>query len=76
MNGTDNTEQERSINTLYLGHVDNDSGYSVFKLDIKLVISINRVVVIPTSQIGINQINKVGFQRSNHRGFSLKIEIV
>ena len=30
---TNDTEQERSINTLYLGRAENGSGHVVFKLD-------------------------------------------
>ena len=43
---TNNTETERSIDSLYLGRSDNSSGQSVFKLDTKAVMSVNRVVVI------------------------------
>ena len=46
--GTNNTEQERSIDVLYLGWVENGSSHIVFKLDTKAVVLVNRVVVIPT----------------------------
>ena len=55
--GTNDTEQERSINTLYLGRTDNSSGCIVFKLNTKAVVSVNRVVAIPTQRTIINQVN-------------------
>ena len=60
MGGTNDTEQERLINTLYLGFTDNDSGHIVFKLDTKVVVSVNRVVVTPTPQTIINRVNQMG----------------
>ena len=55
--GTNDTEQERSINALYLGRTDNGRGHTAFKLDVKADDSINRVVVIPTPQTIINRVN-------------------
>ena len=48
--GTNDIEQETSTDTLYLGQVDNGSGHLVFKLDTKVVVSANRVVIIPTTK--------------------------
>ena len=45
---TNDTDEERSIDALYLGRADNGSGHIVFKLDTKAVVSVNRVVLIPT----------------------------
>ena len=39
--GTNDTEQERSIDALYLGRTDNGSGCVVFKFDTKVVVSVN-----------------------------------
>ena len=55
--GTNNIEQERSIDTLYLGRTDNRSDHIIFKLDTKVVVSVNRVVVIPTPQTIVDRIN-------------------
>lgn len=60
MGSTNDIEQERSINALYLGRADNGSGHNVFKLDTRAVVSVNRVAVIPTPQTIIDQINKMG----------------
>ena len=66
--GTDNTEQERSINALYLGRADNGSGHIVFKLDTKAVVSANRVVVIPTSKVVIDRVNEMGISEKQPEG--------
>ena len=68
MGGTIDTEQEKSINALYLGHTDNGSGHIVFKLDTKAVISVNRVVVIPTPRTIINQVNQMGASENQPEG--------
>ena len=59
MDGTNDTEQKRSINTLYLGRVENGSSHIIFKLDTKAAVLVNRVVIIPTSKTVINCINKM-----------------
>jgi hypothetical protein len=51
--GTNSTDQERLIDSLYVGRVDNGSGHEVFKLKTKQVVSVNRVTVIPTSEAAI-----------------------
>ena len=58
--GINDIEKERSIHALYLGHTDNDSGHIVFKLDTKAVVSVNRVMEIPTPQTIIDRINQIG----------------
>ena len=58
--GTNDTEQERSIDALYLGQADNGSGHNVFNLSTKAVVSVNRVVVIPTPQTVIERVNAMG----------------
>ena len=55
--GTNDTEQERSIDALYLSRTDNGSAHIVFKLDTNAVVLVNRVVVIPTQGTIINQVN-------------------
>ena len=64
MGGTNNTEQERSNDALYLGRMDNGSSHIVFKLDTKVVVSVNRVVVIPTPQTIIDQVDQMGASES------------
>ena len=58
--GTNDTEQERSISTLYLSHMDNGSGHIAFKSDTKAVVSVNRAVVIPTLRTIVDQVNQLG----------------
>ena len=53
-------EKERSVDVLYLGRNDNGSGHLVFKLDTKLVISINSFTMINTPTSVIDRINKMG----------------
>jgi hypothetical protein len=48
--GTNSTDIERSIDALYIGRADNGSGHSVFKLNKKQVVSVNRVTEISTSE--------------------------
>ena len=50
LGGSNGTELERSMNTLYLWRTDNNSGHIVFNIDTKAVVSVNRVVVILTQQ--------------------------
>jgi hypothetical protein len=39
--GSNNTEQERSIDSIYIGRADNGSGHVVFKLNTKQPVSVN-----------------------------------
>lgn len=68
MGDTNDTEQERSINALHLGQAENCSGHIVFKLDIKVVVSINRVVIILTSKTVIDPINKIKILKKQPEG--------
>ena len=58
--GTNSIDQVRSINALYLGRAENGSGHIVFKLDTKAVVSVNRIVVIPTPTTIIDRVNEMG----------------
>ena len=53
-------QQYRSIDVLYLGRTEIGSGHIVFKLDTKAVVSVNRVVVIPTPTTIIDRVNEMG----------------
>lgn len=44
---TNDAEEERSVNALYLDPADNRCGHTVFKLQIKQPISVPRVTLIP-----------------------------
>jgi hypothetical protein len=66
--GTNSTEQERSIDSLYIGRADNGSGHTVFKLSPKQVVSVNRVTIIPTSESNIRTVNDIGEQESQPEG--------
>jgi hypothetical protein len=66
--GTNSTEQERSINSLYIGWADNGSGHTVFKLSTKKVVSVNRVTTIPTSKSNIQTVNDIGEQEGQPEG--------
>ena len=57
--GPNNTEQERSIDALCLGRAENGSGHIVFKVDTKTVVSVNRVVVIPTPKSVIDRVSEM-----------------
>ena len=57
--GTNDIDKERSIDALYLGRADNGSGRVVFKLDTKVVVTVNTVVIIPTSITIIDRINEM-----------------
>lgn len=59
MDGTNDIEEERSIDALYLGQSENGSGHIVFNLDTKTVVSVNRVVITPVSKIVIDRINEM-----------------
>ena len=60
MGGTIDTEKEKSIDALYLGRADNGSGHSVFRLDTKVVVSVNRTVILPTPGTVIDRVNEMG----------------
>ena len=68
MGGTNDTEKERSADALYLGRADNSSGHRIFKLDTKAAISVNRVVVIPTPQTVIDQVDQMGVSEKQPKG--------
>jgi hypothetical protein len=58
--GTNSTEEERSIDGLYIGRADNGSGHIVFKLNTKQPVSVNRVTPIPTTEAIITTVNDIG----------------
>ena len=66
--GTNDKKQERLIDALYLGRADNGSGHSVFKLDTKSVVSVNKVVIIPTPQAVIDRINQIRVSEKQPEG--------
>ena len=66
--GTNDTETERSINSLCLGRSDNGSGHSMFTLDTKVGVSVNRVVVIPTPASVTTRVNKMGIAEKQSEG--------
>ena len=66
--GTNSTDQERSIDSLYIGRADNGSGHVVFKLSTKQPVSVNRVTSIPTTDAVINTVNNIGEQERQPEG--------
>ena len=58
--GTNSTEEERTVDALYLGRSDNGSGHEVFKISTKEPISVNRVTVMPAPQDIIDLMNRMG----------------
>jgi hypothetical protein len=66
--GTNDTGQERSIDSLYLGRADNGSGHEVYKLCTKQFVSINRVTEIPTTDGMINIVNNIAEQEAQPEG--------
>ena len=66
--GTNNTEQKRSIGVLYLGQAENGSSHIVFKLGTKVVVSVNKVVVIPTLKTVIYWVNEMGISEKEPEG--------
>jgi hypothetical protein len=66
--GTDSTDQERSIDSLYIGRANNGSGHEVFKLNTKQLVSVNRVTVIPTSDATTKIVNDIGEQERQPEG--------
>ena len=66
--GSNDTDEERSIDALYIGRADNGSGHMVFKLNTKQPVSVNRVTIIPTSDATIKTINDIGEQENQPEG--------
>ncbi|OEU05712.1 hypothetical protein FRACYDRAFT_258571 [Fragilariopsis cylindrus CCMP1102] len=66
--GTNSTDEERSIDALYIGRADNGSGHVVFKLSTKQPVSVNRVTIIPTTEALINTVNEIGEQERQPEG--------
>jgi hypothetical protein len=66
--GTNSTEEERSIDGLYIGRADNGSGHMVFKLNTKQPVSVNRVTPIPTTEAIITTVNNIGEGESQPEG--------
>jgi hypothetical protein len=66
--GSNSTDQERSVNALYIGRADNGSGHTVFKLNTKQPVSVNRFTVIPTSEATIKTVNNIGEHESQPEG--------
>jgi hypothetical protein len=66
--GTNSTDQERSIDALYIGRADNGSGHVVFKLNTKQPVFVNRVDIIPTTDTIIETVNNIGEQEEQPEG--------
>jgi hypothetical protein len=66
--GSISTDKERSVDALYIGRADNGSGYTVFKLNTKQPISVNRVTIIPTSEATIKTVNDIGENKNQPEG--------
>jgi hypothetical protein len=66
--GSNDTGQERSVDSLYIGRSDNGSGHEVFKLSTKQPISVNRVTIIPTNESTIKAVNDIGEQEAQPEG--------
>ena len=69
--GSNDTDIERAIDSLYIGRNDNGSGHWVFKLDTKERVSVNRLTVIPMSNNFIERINKMGTSDSQPAGMQI-----
>jgi hypothetical protein len=66
--GTNDTGEERSIDSLYLGRADNGSGHEVYKLSTKQLVSVNRVTEIPTTDDMIDTVNDIAEQEAQPEG--------
>jgi hypothetical protein len=66
--GTNDTDKERSVDSLYIGRAGNGSGHRVFKLNIKQPISVNRVTIIPNTEATIKMVNDIGEQENQPEG--------
>ena len=62
------TEEERTVDALYLGHADDGSGHEVFKLSTKERISVNKVTVLSTPQAFIDLVNMMGEKENQPDG--------
>jgi hypothetical protein len=62
------TGKERSVDALYIGCAGNGSGHTVFKLNTKQPISVNRVTIIPASEATIKTVNDIGERESQPEG--------
>ena len=58
--GSNSTEEERTVDSLYIGQADNGSGHWVFKLDTKQPISVNIIPSVPMLADFMDRINKMG----------------
>jgi hypothetical protein len=65
---TNSTNQERSVDSLYIDRADNGSGHVVFKLNAKQPISVNQVTVIPATEATIETVNNIGEQEDQPEG--------
>ena len=59
-----------------MGRAENGSGHIVFKLDTKAVVSVNRVVLIPTPSTIIDKVNKMGHSENNQKASSSRTKTV
>jgi hypothetical protein len=66
--GTNSTDNERSVDALYIGRADNGSGHSVFKLSTKQVVSVNRVTIISTTEATMKTVNDIAEQENQPEG--------
>jgi hypothetical protein len=65
---TNSTDEERSIDGLYIGRADNGSGHIVFKPNTKQPVSVNRVTIIPTTEAIITTVNNIGEEENQPEG--------
>ena len=72
--GPNNTDVEPTINSLYIGRNDNDSGHWVFKLDKKEQVPVNRVTVIPISKDFRQRIDNMGTSDDQSAGIQIPVE--
>jgi hypothetical protein len=66
--GLNSTDEERSIDALYIGRADNGSGHIVFKLNTKQPVSVNRITPISTTDAIIETVNSIGEQENQPEG--------
>jgi hypothetical protein len=66
--GTNSTDMERSMYALNIGRADNGSGHSVFKLNTKQVVYVNRVTEISTSEATKKIVNDIGNEEQQPEG--------
>ena len=72
--GTNDTDVKCTIDSLYIGRNDNNSGHWVFKLDTKEQVLVNRVTVIPMSKDFRQQIDKMGTSDAQPAGIQIPDE--